>query len=51
MIRAMGRAWARWLMGSAMATLVAAAPATAQMFKWIDDRGNSYYTEGFDNVP
>ena len=51
MILAMGRAWARWLMGSAMATLVAAAPATAQMFKWIDERGNSYYTEGLDNVP
>jgi predicted aspartyl protease len=38
-------------MGSAMTTLVAVAPVSAQMFKWTDERGNSHYTEGLDNIP
>jgi hypothetical protein len=38
-------------MGSAMATLVAVAPVSAQMFKWTDERGNAHYTEGLDNIP
>ena len=51
MIDAMRRAWTRWLIGPVMATLVAATPAAAQVFKWTDDRGNSHYTEGLDSVP
>jgi hypothetical protein len=38
-------------MGSAMTTLIAAASASAQIFKWTDDRGNASYAEGLDNVP
>jgi hypothetical protein len=51
MIPEMRRAWAPWLIGSVMATLVLTGPASAQIFKWTDERGNSYYTEGLDNVP
>ena len=30
---------------------VVAAPAAAQMFRWIDDQGNAHYVEGLLNVP
>ena len=28
-----------------------AAPATAQIYRWIDDRGNAHYADGLTNVP
>lgn len=51
MILGMRRGWARWFIGSILASLVAAGAASAQMFKWIDERGNSHYTEGLDTIP
>ncbi len=37
---------------AALAVLAATAhPATAEYFRWIDDRGVSHYAEGLDSVP
>lgn len=31
--------------------MLAAAPATAQIYRWVDDHGNSHYADGLMNVP
>ncbi len=31
--------------------IVGAAAAAAQMYRWVDDQGNSHYSEGLDSVP
>lgn len=30
---------------------VGVAPASAQMYRWTDDQGNSHYSEGLDSIP
>lgn len=43
----------RWTSLALAAALVvlAAAPATAQIYRWVDDNGNSHYADGLTNVP
>jgi predicted aspartyl protease len=51
MMATMRRAWARWIVGSMVTSLLAAAPASAQIFKWVDERGHAHYSQGLDSVP
>jgi len=36
---------------AALTLLATAAPAAAQFFRWTDERGDTHYGEGLDNVP
>jgi predicted aspartyl protease len=50
MIRAMVRAlWVALLLVAAAAARP--APAEAQFYRWVDERGNAHYAEGIDSVP
>lgn len=35
----------------ALVVLASPAPADAQIYRWVDDRGVPHYTDGIDNVP
>jgi aspartyl protease len=44
----------RWLPVALIAVLsaaVLASPASAQFFRYLDERGNAFYVDGIDNVP
>ena len=34
-----------------VAVILSALPASAQMYRWSDDRGNPHYSEGLDSIP
>ena len=39
---------AAWLLGAA---LFPPSPASAQVYRWVDDRGTVHYTQGLDSIP
>jgi predicted aspartyl protease len=50
MIRVMHRALLLGLV-IAVALALGPAPALAQFYRWVDERGTAHYAEGIDNVP